>query len=377
MEKVTGWACSLSNAYSELWKMVIRPPRADYKIDDLGPMRFLVHQREYQRVDLQLKNARGMKLVCSHFVPAYMRSDDKFPCVVYIHGNCSSRLEVLPSVRRLLQRDVTVFCMDLSGSGWSDGEFISLGHFEEQDLGVILDYLRSCSSVSSIGLWGRSMGAVTAILRASEDPDIAACVLDSPFTSLRKVAEELVASKRINLPGFLTEMALQLVRGEVQSRAGFDIDTLCPIERVPKVFAPVLFAVAIDDTFVLPRHTEELFNAWGGTERIIMQVGGTHNSCRPPWFRDAAATFLEGRLTKKAHSLSNPSDSGSLAVKRTPLEHLPLPSGIMYPKDDWLEAPGVASWEGRPAPDVGLPLETEPFQEVPVLPMSCTGLTAL
>merc|ERR1719515_456778 len=154
--------------------------------------------------------------------------------------------------------------MDLSGSGWSDGEFISLGHFEEQDLRAILDYLRTCSFVSSIGLWGRSMGAVTAILRASEDPDIAACVLDSPFTSLRKVAEELVESKRINLPGFLTGLALQLVRGEVKSRAGFDIDGLCPIERVPKVFVPVLFAVATDDTFVLPHHTEDLCNAWGG-----------------------------------------------------------------------------------------------------------------
>jgi hypothetical protein len=227
--------------------------------------------------------------------------------------------------------------MDLSGSGWSDGEFISLGFHEQQDLRIVLTYLRAQTFVSSIGLWGRSMGAVTAILRASEDPTISACVLDSPFSSLRKVAEELVASKRINLPGFLTEFAMQLVRGEVQSRAGFDIDSLSPIEVVPKVLIPVLFAVASEDTFVLPHHTEELCNKWGGNERTIMQVGGSHNSSRPQWFLDAAASFLQNRLSKadllaEEMAVRSPRRSprilGSMATKQLPLEQMPLPMPV-------------------------------------------------
>lgn len=316
-------------------------------LSDLGPSRFFLVDREFERVDLQLKNNRGMKLECSHFMPAEIAPGDKYPCVVYIHGNCSSRLEVLPSLRRLLQRELTVFCMDLSGSGWSDGEFISLGHHEQQDLRVVLDHLRTCTFVSSIGLWGRSMGAVTAILRASEDPSIAACVLDSPFSSLRKVAEELVASKRINMPGFLTEFALQLVRGEVQSRAGFDIDTLSPIDVVPKVIIPVLFAVASEDNFVLPHHTEDLCSKWGGPERTIMQVGGSHNSSRPQWFLDAAATFLQNRLLKadrrvrladKGMLKSQTRKAGSLAIRRLKLENMPLPTPVSFqvqpPEDD-------------------------------------------
>ena len=38
---------------------------------------------------------------------------------------------------------------------------------------------------------GRSMGAVTALMHADRDPSIAGLVLDSPFTSLRTLAEEL------------------------------------------------------------------------------------------------------------------------------------------------------------------------------------------
>jgi hypothetical protein len=38
--------------------------------------------------------------------------------------------------------------------------------------------------VSTIGLWGRSMGAVTALMYADYDPSIGGLVLDSPFSNL-------------------------------------------------------------------------------------------------------------------------------------------------------------------------------------------------
>jgi alpha-beta hydrolase superfamily lysophospholipase len=43
-----------------------------------------------------------------------------------------------------------------------------------------------------IGLWGRSMGAVTSIFYAAKDPSsIAGMVLDSPFSNLNNLSLEL------------------------------------------------------------------------------------------------------------------------------------------------------------------------------------------
>lgn len=39
--------------------------------------------------------------------------------------------------------------------------------------------------ITSIGLWGRSMGSVTAILAAKLIPDLKVLVCDSPFSNLR------------------------------------------------------------------------------------------------------------------------------------------------------------------------------------------------
>lgn len=62
------------NGYTAIWQAIIRPPRADYKTEDMGPQKFLIRNAEgesfkVQRTDLTLKNARGSNIVCSHFEP--------------------------------------------------------------------------------------------------------------------------------------------------------------------------------------------------------------------------------------------------------------------------------------------------------------------
>ena len=64
----------------------------------------------------------------------------------------------------------------LQGSGWSEGDYVTLGKREQDDLEVAIQYLRSSGTVTTIGLWGRSMGAVTAILYAHKDPSMACLV---------------------------------------------------------------------------------------------------------------------------------------------------------------------------------------------------------
>lgn len=289
------WLGRITDTYDMLWKMVIRPPRDLYDTEELGPSKFRLGKRVYERRDLQLTSTRGV-LECSHFFPA-KTPEAKRPCVVYLHGNCSSRLEAFDALPVLLPRDFTVFCLDLSGSGRSEGEYISLGHHEEKDLRVVLQHLRGLGSVTSIGLWGRSMGATTSILRAAEDHDLSACVLDSAFGDLRTVAEELVNRGRIRVPQFLVNMAFEVIRTEVNSRAGFDPLELVPIQFAPKAICPAFFGVASDDSFVLPHHTQDLHNAWAG-ERILRVFDGGHNGVRPTWFLEEAADFLVEWLRK-------------------------------------------------------------------------------
>lgn len=276
---------------------VLRPGRCDYTIADLGPTKFTVNDEVYERKDLQIQSPRGYSLECSHFRPADA-GDSARPCVIYLHGCSSSRLEALEMLPMLLPQDLDVFCLDFGGCGMSGGDYVSLGHYEDKDLGAVIRHLRKSGLASSIALWGRSMGAATAILRASKDRCLAACVLDSPFRDLRMVAGDLVR-QAFPVPQFMIDVGVDVVRQEVFERAGFDPDAVLPIKSAPRARCPAMFAVAYDDCFVLPRHTEELHDAWGG-ERTLRTFRGGHNGERPEWFLEEAACFLKLQCNHQA-----------------------------------------------------------------------------
>jgi hypothetical protein len=59
----------IKEAYEGLVMTVIRPLRARYHVDDLGPKQALIVDTLTERVDLQLKNPAGYVLECSWWKP--------------------------------------------------------------------------------------------------------------------------------------------------------------------------------------------------------------------------------------------------------------------------------------------------------------------
>ena len=296
--------------YAQLWGAIIRPPRQHYDVSDLGPSSFTLRGREYHRTDLTILNPHGQVLHCSHFEPEEStRVADMLPCVIYLHGNCSSRLETLDILEVLLPMHITVFAFDFAGSGMSDGEYISLGWYEREDLGMVIEHLRYSGRTNHIGLWGRSMGAVTALLYAPTDPELAGIVLDSAFSSLPELAQELAGSHS-SVPAFLISAGMSLVRNSIKKKIGLDINELKPIHYAPQSLVPALFIAADMDTLVKPYHTRLLYSAYAGRKKLVT-VAGEHNGERPQSAIDQVQKFFCHVL--RCHSLPSartPTNSG-------------------------------------------------------------------
>ena len=98
--------------------------------------------------------------------------------LVYAHGNASSRVEGLSQLALALHLGCQCVALDCCGSGQSDGEYVSLGYKEQDDVAAVLEHERATGrGVGDVVLWGRSMGAVTALLvAATRDPSIKARV---------------------------------------------------------------------------------------------------------------------------------------------------------------------------------------------------------
>lgn len=244
----------------------------------------------FRREDIELENCRGHKLKCSWFTPKH-DNREAMPCVVYCHGNCGSRCDCFEILEPLLTSDLTIFALDFSGSGLSEGEFVSLGYYESWDLKAAVEYLREVGMVSDIILWGRSMGAVASILYASTDPKITALVLDSPFTSLKEVCLNLASSYKF-IPKGLINFAIKQLRNKIKKLAHFDIDDVNPIDYVKQCKMPAVFIHAQKDNLVSPTHSKLLFESYPGPAYRV-EVDGGHNTIRPTWVLIRIGNFIK------------------------------------------------------------------------------------
>jgi pimeloyl-ACP methyl ester carboxylesterase len=283
---------------------------------------------------LQLMNARGHMLKCSHFMPA--EEDDQaagaeadaelldatgpagtrfrprsrpFPCVVFCHGNAGSRVDALPLLSVVLPAGISLFAFDFAGAGQSEGDFLSLGHYEKDDLTTVVDYLNEkCDRVTRIGIWGHSMGACSCLLYASNGGDkiVSAMVLDSSFSSLDVVIQETAANAKQKLgesiapalrlmPDLFIPMAVAAVRRSILQQAAFDIKDVDPMSKCPSLLLPALFGHADHDDMVTPEHSERLHEAYGGNSTLI-RFRGTHNSPRSEFFLSSALEFIRSIL---------------------------------------------------------------------------------
>ena len=297
----------IQEGYAALCNAIIRPPRAEYDIRELGPTVFQISGSCFQRTDFQLVNPRGFTLQCSHWGPPPDNKTNvvqKLPCVVYMHGNSSCRVEAIEYVETILSIGATVLAFDFSGCGLSEGPYISLGWYEQEDVQTVINWLRNSDKVSTIGLWGRSMGASTALMFGHRDPSIAAMVLDSPFSDLSVLCRELAGKINVPVPGFLVGGVLGLMRSTIKSKANFDIYNCKPIENVDKCFIPAIFTAGEEDDFILPSHAHDLHEKYAGDKNFVL-VPGDHNSQRPSFFKDSVSIFLYARLCEPVGIKSN------------------------------------------------------------------------
>ncbi|XP_020960171.1 uncharacterized protein LOC107637813 isoform X1 [Arachis ipaensis] len=270
--------------------------RAEYDPkSDLLDQEFMLRGKWYQRKDVEIKNSRGDVLKCSHYVPIISPEGKPLPCVIYCHGNSGCRADASEAAIILLPSNITVFALDFSGSGLSGGEHVTLGWNEKDDLKAVVNYLREDGNVSLIGLWGRSMGAVTSLMYGAEDPSIAGMVLDSPFSDLVDLMMELVDTYKVRLPKFTVKFAIQYMRRAIQKKAKFDITDLNTIKVAKSCFVPALLGHAIDDDFIHPHHSDRIFEAYMGDKNII-KFEGDHNSPRPQFYFDSINIFFHNVL---------------------------------------------------------------------------------
>jgi pimeloyl-ACP methyl ester carboxylesterase len=281
----------MSNLVHQALNALIRPPRKEYRLEDLPTDLKVDEAQSYHRFPLTIKNRRGQNLVASLYHASTISPFEGGPCVIYLHGNASSQLEGQFLVPNLCPHGIFVLCWDFAGCGCSEGEYISLGSFEKDDTEFVIDVLHRTFNLGPFVLWGRSMGAATSLLVMH--PQLCGRVVDSAFTSIQDMCTAI--SVQQHLPQFFVPAAIWFIQKKVLAVANFRISAVAPIDvDHTGCEVPVVFGHATYDQFIPFEQCQRLYQHYQSDRKYLMPLPGGHNSLRMgEWLKLGVLFVLE------------------------------------------------------------------------------------
>lgn len=178
--------------------------------------------------------------------------------IVLVHGHGGGRNEGMRYAKMLTEAGFNLVTFDLRVFSKSSKAFASMGYFEKLDVIAAVDFLVNVKKMESIGVFGVSLGASTAILAMSEDTRIKSGIFNSGYANVADVLAE-VGARDYGLPRFPLIPMVMWISG---LRTGANMGEINAEDRIAAISPrPVFIMHCTADNFVPYSHGQRMYKA--------------------------------------------------------------------------------------------------------------------
>lgn len=280
-----------SDLYDEAWKALIKPEDSFFD-KDLLDYPICPQYPTIKRTDFTVTSSDKHEIEATYYHPKTNPSEP-VSIIIYLHTRGGNRTEGLFLADLVLPK-IGLLLFDFPASGFSGGEFVSLGFKESKDVRLVIDEIKRRFKIKDIILWGRSMGAVAAILFASRPSNsglVQGLVLDSPFSCFQTMVRDFVSAHK-SVPMCLIDLILVFVLKTVKEKIGVDLSEITPLENVRFLKVPAFFLVAKDDNISRPDRVKDLYLNCSSQVKELHLIDGQHDSERERPVETKAVVFI-------------------------------------------------------------------------------------
>lgn len=211
--------------------------------------------------NVTVTNPEGMKLV-GWFIPSKNGA-----VIIMQHGYKDNRAEMLNEAGMMYWHGYGVLLTSVRAHDYSEGEKITFGMYEVQDMDAWYQYLLTRSDIdpNKIGMLGNSYGGMLVIQYAAQNKNIKAVVANSAFSSLKDTVTTSV-KYFTGLPEF---PFVPLIAFWAERESGFkmkDIDTTKWIAQISP--RPVFLMQGGADIVISPSSGQRLYDAAGEPKEL-------------------------------------------------------------------------------------------------------------
>ena len=187
--------------------------------------------------------------------------------VIICHGVTENKINSMKYARLFERLGYNSVVYDHRRHGDSGGKTTSFGYYEKIDLDTIVHTIREqIGDEATLGIHGESMGAATTILYAGTfENEADFLVVDCPFSDF---SQQILHILRSGTP-LRTSMALRVGNVFLKMRDGYTLNRISPREVIGTIKVPMLFIHSMEDEFILPSMSEELYALKEGDNKMI------------------------------------------------------------------------------------------------------------
>jgi len=221
----------------------------------------------WKKIEYHIETRSGYDLKAYYLPVEHPLKDASKRFVVIAHGYTYTHHGGLKYAYIMKQLGFNVILYDERFHGESGGKNCSLGFYEELDLeDVITDTFLRFGADIYLGTYGESMGGATVILEQAHDDRLRFCIADCAYSDVFQQIGYLI-KKKLHLPKW---PFLPLANWFFKAATKVGFNQISPIAAVKKAKVPMLFLHGSGDEFVLPCHSQSLFDACGTMKRLYL-----------------------------------------------------------------------------------------------------------
>lgn len=194
--------------------------------------------------------------------------------IIICHGVTENKINSVKYARMFERLGFNSFVYDHRRHGDSGGKTTSYGYYEKFDLAAVVQTVKKLVDENAvIGIHGESMGAATMILYAGLLEDGANFYIsDCGFSDFSELISQIVKKETT----LRTKIPVQLANIFLRFRDGYSFKSVTPKEAINNIKSPMLFIHSIEDDFILPNMSIEMFEEKNEPKMLKLFEKGAH-----------------------------------------------------------------------------------------------------
>lgn len=298
----------IKNNYKNIWKAILQPPKLPVNHYQLGQQYNLIQNTIVTKKSNFLTNSKKIKIGYTFYNVDDKSKKPKKTCLIYLHSHSSNRSEGYNLLNFCVKRKYSLCIFDFQASGESGGNNLTLGPGEAKDTLEIMEMLKKKFKICNFILWGKSMGAVTALIVAQNLGErfcVKGVVLDSPFYCVESFFNGFIHSF-LKMPKIFSDFLFKEIVDQCRKKLNLNLKEIQSSDYARNIGnIPIVFVYSSKEKYIKYEDSMKIFGLLKSRKKKLFDCELEHSSYRNEEVIKKIFSLLDSQTTDKRLSKRN------------------------------------------------------------------------